>query len=99
MSPDTRPITVAMAGLCALAALATACGATASPAQTAPDANRNRLARFNSDGSLDTGYSPNFAGTVNEMTMAGLTGMMITGTVAQRVSDDPAFGNPPRRPR
>jgi len=25
-----------------------------------------------------------FAGTVNEMTMAGLTGMMITGTVAQR---------------
>lgn len=25
-----------------------------------------------------------FAGTINEMTMAGLTGMMITGTVAQR---------------
>ena len=25
-----------------------------------------------------------FAATVNEMTMAGLTGMMITGTVAQR---------------
>ena len=30
------------------------------------------------------GQAKDFASTVNEMTMAGLTGMMITGTVAQR---------------
>lgn len=38
--------------------------------------------RVNRDTAID--QAKDFAGTVNEMTMAGLTGMMITGTVAQR---------------
>ena len=38
--------------------------------------------RVNRDMAIE--QAKDFAGTVNEMTMAGLTGMMITGTVAQR---------------
>ncbi|WP_297365929.1 methyl-accepting chemotaxis protein [Thauera sp.] len=38
--------------------------------------------RVNRDTAID--QAKDFAATVNEMTMAGLTGMMITGTVAQR---------------
>ena len=38
--------------------------------------------RVNRDTAID--QARDFAGAVNEMTMAGLTGMMITGTVAQR---------------
>ena len=38
--------------------------------------------RVNRDTAID--QARDFASTVNEMTMAGLTGMMITGTVAQR---------------
>jgi methyl-accepting chemotaxis protein len=38
--------------------------------------------RVNRDTAIE--QAKDFAGTVNEMTMAGLTGMMITGTVAQR---------------
>ena len=38
--------------------------------------------RVNHDTAID--QARDFAGAVNEMTMAGLTGMMITGTVAQR---------------
>ena len=38
--------------------------------------------RVNRDLAIE--QAKDFAGTVNEMTMAGLTGMMITGTVAQR---------------
>ena len=38
--------------------------------------------RVNRDMAIE--QAKDFGGTVNEMTMAGLTGMMITGTVAQR---------------
>ena len=40
--------------------------------------------RVNRDMAIE--QAKDFAGTVNEMTMAGLTGMMITGTVARATS-------------